>query len=472
MKRIFFVLLIFISSGVFAGDGWTNLFNGKDLQGWKEINGIAKYEVKDGEIVGTTVLGSPNSFLTNGKIYGDFILELDLKVDENMNSGIQFRSESTKEYRNGRVHGYQCEVDPAARAWSGGIYDEARRGWLYPLCVNPEGRKAFKNGEWNHYRIEAIGNSIRTWVNGIPCADLIDDMTPEGFIALQVHSIGKDATREGEQIKWKNIRIKTQNLKQSPWTDIKVINNIPNYLSPEERAQGWELLFDGETTNGWRGAGVKSFPKQGWHVENGELVVEQSNGTESQNGGDVVTDDQYSTFEFQLDFKITKGANSGIKYFITEGYESGKSAIGLEYQILDDQNHPDAKLGTDGNRTMSSLYDLIPAYKDKYVNKTGEWNHAYLVVEGTRHEEWINGSGMQSSDFVGAHVEHWLNNRRVLTYERGTQSFEALVKRSKYANWKNFGMWQKGHILLQDHGCEVHFRSIKIRKLNKEEIVN
>jgi len=471
MKKILFVILIFISSGVFAGDGWTDLFNGKDLKGWNEINGTAKYEVKDGEIVGTTVLGSPNSFLTNGKIYKDFILELDLKVDENMNSGIQFRSESTKEYNNGRVHGYQCEVDPAARAWSGGIYDEARRGWLYPMCVNPKGRKAFKNGEWNHYRIEAVGSSMRTWVNGIPCADLIDDMTPEGFIALQVHSIGNNKSRVGEQIKWKNIRIKTENLKQSPWTDIKVINNIPNYLSPQEIAQGWELLFDGETNKGWRGAGLKSFPKQGWHIENGELVVEQSGGAESQNGGDIVTNDEYSTFEFQLDFKISKGANSGIKYFITEGYESGKSAIGLEFQILDDQNHPDAKLGTDGNRTMGSLYDLIPAYKKKTVNGIGKWNHAYLVVEGTRHEEWIKGSGMQPSDFVGAHVEHWLNNRRVLSYERGTQSFEALVKRSKYTSWKDFGMWQKGHILLQDHGCEVHFRSIKIRKLNKEEMV-
>jgi len=466
MKKILIVLLVLVSSGAFAGDGWTNLLDCKDgIKGWKEINGTAKYEVIDGALVGTTKMGTPNSFLSDGKTYGDFILEVDLKVAETMNSGIQIRSQSTKEYRNGRVHGYQIEIDPSARAWSGGVYDEARRGWLYPMSLNEKGRAAFKNGEWNHYRIEAIGNSIRTWVNGVPCADLVDNMNSEGFIAFQVHAIGKDASRVGEQIKWKNIKIKTDNLKQSPWTDIRVVNLIPNNLSPQERAQGWKLLFDGKTTTGWRGVNKDYFPSKGWHVENGELVVEDGKGGESENGGDIVTMDEYSTFEFKTDFKITPGANSGIKYFITEKYNSGKSAIGLEYQILDDQRHPDAKLGTDENRTIASLYDLIPAYKNKTVNKPGEWNHALLIVKGTRHSEWIKGSQMESSDFVGAHVEHWLNERKVLSYERGTQAFNALVARSKYANWDGFGLWQKGHILLQDHGNEVHYRSIKVRVL-------
>ncbi len=465
MKIFSFIFLLLISSGVFAGEGWTDLFNGKDLTGWKQLNGKAKYEVVNGEIVGTTVMNTPNSFLATEKDYGDFILELDLLVDNSMNSGIQIRSESSPGYNNGRVHGYQCEVDPSSRAWSGGIYDEARRGWLYSLDQNPEGRKAFRNGEWNHYRIEAIGNSIRTWINGIPCADLVDDMTPKGFIALQVHQIG-DASHEGKQIRWKNIRIQTGNLKQSPWTDIPVVNLIPNYLSPQERAQGWQLLFDGKTTSGWRGAGKDAFPAKGWHIKDGELVVEAANGAESGNGGDIVTDDQYSTFELQLDFMISEGANSGIKYFVTEKYNSDQSAIGLEYQILDDERHPDAKLGTDGNRTLGSLYDLIPANKNKIVNKPGEWNHALLIVEGTRHEEWLKGNNLVATDFVGAYVEHWLNERKILEYERGTQAFYALVARSKYAKWEGFGAWQSGHILLQDHGNEVHFRSIKIRKLN------
>ena len=239
--------------------------------------------------------------------------------------------------------------------------------------MNPLGRTAFRRGEWNHYRIEAIGNSIRpqTWINGIPCADLIDDMTAEGFIALQVHSVGSNVSEAGRQIRWKNIRIQTENLKQSPWTDIPVVNLIPNYLSPQERAQGWTLLFDGKTTNGWRGAGKDAFPVKGWTVKNGELIVEAAQGAEAGNGGDIVTMNEYSTFELKLDFMITDGANSGIKYFITEKYGTDQSAIGLEYQILDDERHPDAKLGTAGNRTVGSLYDLIPAHKNKIVKKTG-----------------------------------------------------------------------------------------------------
>ncbi len=448
--------------------GCSDLFNGKDLTGWQQLNGSADYTVENGEIIGTTVANSPNSFLATEKTYGDFILELDLLVDSSMNSGIQIRSLSSPDYQNGRVHGYQVEVDPSPRAWSGGIYDEARRGWLYPLDLNQRGRRAFRNGEWNHYRIEAIGNSIRTWINGIPCADLIDDMTAEGFIALQVHAV-KDPSEAGRQIRWKNIRIQTENLEQRPWTTIEVVNLIPNYLSPQERAQGWELLFDGKTTQGWRGAGKSSFPEKGWQVKNGELIVEAADGAEAGNGGDIVTLAEYSTFELKLDFNITEGANSGIKYFITEQYGSDQSAIGLEYQILDDERHPDAKLGTDGNRTVASLYDLIPASKNKIVNKPGEWNHARIIVCGTRHEEWLKGNSLEMTDFVGAHVEHWLNHRKVLDYERGTQAFYALVARSKYAKWEGFGAWQSGHILLQDHGNEVHFRSIKIRKLNPDQ---
>ncbi|MGV8096445.1 MAG: DUF1080 domain-containing protein [Mangrovibacterium sp.] len=465
MKRLSFLFLMLVSSFLYASeDGWVNLFNGKDLTGWKQLNGKAKYEVINGEIVGTTVANTPNSFLATEKNYGDFILELELFVDNRMNSGIQFRSLSKPDYNNGRVHGYQCEIDPADRAWSGGIYDEARRGWLYPLDMNPLGRTAFRRDEWNHYRIEAIGSSIRTWVNGIPCADLIDDMTAEGFIALQVHSIG-NASEAGRQIRWKNIRIQTENLKQSPWTDIPVVNLIPNYLSPQERAQGWKLLFDGKTTQGWRGAGKDAFPSKGWHVKDGELIVEAAKGAEAGNGGDIVTLDEYSTFELKLDFMITEGANSGIKYFITEKYGTDQSAIGLEYQILDDEKHPDAKLGAGGNRTVASLYDLIQAHPNKIVKKPGEWNQARIVVSGTRHEEWLKGNSLEASDFAGAYVEHWLNNRKVLEYERGTQAFYALIARSKYAKWEGFGAWQSGHILLQDHGNEVHFRSIKIREI-------
>ena len=136
-----FTFLIAMHAISQSAKGWQQLFNGKDLQGWKQLNGKAKYEVKNGEIVGTTVMNEPNSFLATEKDYGNFILELELLVDTSMNSGIQIRSLSMPEYKNGRVHGYQVEVDPAKRAWSGGLYDEARRGWLYSLELNPAGKK-------------------------------------------------------------------------------------------------------------------------------------------------------------------------------------------------------------------------------------------------------------------------------------------------------------------------------------------
>jgi len=182
---------------------WEKLFDGKTLNGWIQRNGKAKYEVVDQTIVGTTVLNTPNSFLCTEKMYSDFILELEFLADPGINSGIQIRSHSYANYKDGRVHGYQVEIDTSSRAWSGGIYDEARRGWLFNLQDKPAAQKAFKNGKWNHYRIEAIQNKIRTWVNGVPAADLTDDMTAKGFISLQVHG-SKEA---GHKIRWRNIRI-------------------------------------------------------------------------------------------------------------------------------------------------------------------------------------------------------------------------------------------------------------------------
>jgi len=441
------IIFILVSSSLPAAEPWKPLFNGKDLTGWEQKNGQAKYTVEDGAIVGSTVLNTSNSFLCTKQFYSDFILELDFKVDPQLNSGVQIRSNSFPEFNDGRVHGYQVEIDPAARAWSAGIYDEARRGWLYTLENNPEARKAFKQNEWNHLRIEAVGDTIRTWINGVPAAHLYDTMTRTGFIALQVHSIGDDKSKEGIQVRWRNIRI----IDDSPASYLKdtplPVQSMDYKLGNVEAGQGWKYIFDGKTTAGWRGAKLDHFPDHGWMIHDGVLTVLESGGAESAAGGDIITDDLYSDFELQLDFKLSPGANSGIKYFVDPELNKGAgSAIGLEYQLLDDMRHPDAKLGNhEGSRTLGSLYDLIRA-ENKDPHPIGDWNHARIVSKGS-------------------HVEHWLNGRKVLEYERKTPEFRKLVQESKYKVWPGFGEWEKGHILLQDHGNTVSFRNIKIREL-------
>ncbi|MFM7399867.1 MAG: DUF1080 domain-containing protein [Bacteroidota bacterium] len=447
MKYLYALLVVLcLSEPLLAGKPrWISLFDGKSLKGWNQKNGKAVYSVENGCIVGTTVANTPNSFLCTNEEYGDFILELELLVDDRMNSGIQFRSLSLPDYQQGRVHGYQMEVDPSSRAWSGGIYDEGRRDWLYIPEQNPAARQAFRHGQWNKYRIEAIGNVLRTWVNGVPVAHLVDDMTARGFIALQVHSIYGEM-KEGMQIRWRHIRIQTSDLAASAPDQIPVVNLIPNNLSAQEAAQGYKLLFNGTDFTGWRGVHSDKMPARRWSVQDGGIQVSPSDGSET--GNDIVTAEQYSVFELVFEFRLTEGANSGVKYFVNEDYDSGgKSGIGLEYQILDDDKHPDAKQGVVGNRTLASLYDLIPSYKPdrRFQRKPGEWNQGRIVV------------------LPDNTVQHWLNGFKVVEYERKSNIFRALVARSKYEKWDGFGMNDRGPILLQDHGDQVSFRSIKIK---------
>lgn len=430
---------------------WQDLFDGKSLNGWKRLAGTADYKVEDGVIVGTTVMNSGNTFLVTEKEYGDFVLELDAKIESTLsNSGIQTRSHYDPDANagKGKVYGRQLEIDPSARAWAGGIYDEGRRDWLYPLDLNQPAKSAFKVGEYNHIKIECIGNEMKTWINNIPTAYVVDTIDQKGFIGLQVHGISNQE-QAGKKVYFKNIKIKTSGLKADPFPPgIYVVNNTSNQLSGYEKQTGWKLLFDGKSADGWKSATGKVFPAKGWEIKDGLISVLPSEGKEAANGGDIVTQKMYSAFDLSFNFRMTSGANSGVKYFVTLDEKTEGSAIGLEYQVLDDEHHPDAKLGINGNRTLASLYDLLKADKNsRFVHPIGKWNVGRVVV------------------YPDNRVEHYLNGIKVLEYVRGSKEYKDLVAISKYKVWPNFGEAPEGHILLQDHGDAVSFRNIKIKEL-------
>jgi len=463
--RLVSAFTIFSAASLLAQEGWVNLFNGQNLDGWVEHSGKAKYTVEDGVLTGESVSGTGNSFLCTTQTFGNFELEAEYKCDALLNSGIQIRSEvfpgatnaiiGGKEFKFAadRIHGYQCEIDMDAargRMWSAGIYDEARRGWLFPAdgekgrqgrAFSEQGRAVSKNGEWNKLRIVANGPTIQTWLNGEKRSEICDNVTPRGVIALQVHGVGQDTNKVGLKVSFRNLRIH---------------EIAPNTLTDQEKADGWKLLWDGKTTAGWRSPKAAEFPSKSWTIENDEFRIVSSGNGESQAGGDIITRDRYSNFELVADFKTTTGCNSGIKIFVQPNISpidkvTGQptavgSAIGMEFQILDDEHHPDAKLGRDGDRTLGSLYDLIPAPKDKKVMPVGEWNHARILSHGK-------------------HVEFWLNGEKTVEFERGSPAFRETVALSKFKNIPDFGEWADGHILLQEHGSVASFRNVKLREL-------
>jgi hypothetical protein len=231
---------------------------------------------------------------------------------------------------------------------------------------------------------------------------------------------------------------------------------FPNTLTRQEKQQGWRLLWDGRTTAGWRSPKADEFPQKSWVIKDGELTVAAGGNAESAAGGDIITREQFSNFELKVDFKMSPGCNSGIKYFAhpnldpvtgTGAKTTVGSAIGYEYQILDDARHPDATLGRNGNRTLGSLYDLLPAAPTKKPSPMGEWNTDLIIVRGNR-------------------IEHWLNGEKILACDRKSPEFQEAFAQSKFKNIVEFPRWTEGHILLQEHGSQVSFRNIKLRVLS------
>jgi len=233
------------------------------------------------------------------------------------------------------------------------------------------------------------------------------------------------------------------------WTLTPLESQIPNSdlrrSTMPVSSKSWIPLFDGKSTVGWRSACGRAFPDTGWVIREGALTVLAAGGPDGRRGGDIVTRERFSDFELRFEFRIIDGANSGVKYFVQENLPNAPgAAIGMEYQILDDDLNEDAAAGREGNHTNASLYDLIPA-RNKKNRPVGEWNSAAILVRG-------------------GHVEHWLNGEKVLQCERESDEFRRLVSESKYRIYPGFGDWKDGHILLQDHGGGVSFRNIQIRR--------
>lgn len=383
--------------------GFTNLYNGENLEGWTALGGAAEFETKGDTIIGRITKGSPSTYLsTNKDDYTDFIFTAELKLEVDGNTGIIFRGQSKPGEKFETVFGPQAEMEDfnRQRFWSGGLYLQGCGGWVYPLWLesHKDVRKAMKAGEWNRITIKAKGQTVRTWVNGIPAALWKNDEYLKGFFSLQVH-----AGRQGE-IHFRNIKVKEL---------------------PQKAA--FQKLFESNDFSKWQhvdGTAVRDT----WTVENGVVTF-------AGKGGSIATKKSYKNFELVFDWKISEGGNSGIKY-------RTRKNLGLEYQVLDDKKHKDGKIRT---HRASDLYELVAAPDDKPVNPVGEWNKGRIVAKGN-------------------HIEHWLNGEKVVEIEYGTEDWKTKFSNSKYKAHEGFGDWE-GPILLQDHGDVVSYKNIRIREL-------
>ncbi|MBI4891248.1 MAG: DUF1080 domain-containing protein [Acidobacteria bacterium] len=354
MKHKGLLLLLVLCLGSASGQGWKPLFDGKTLNGWSVCNGNATYKVEQGVIVGTTAEGSPNSFLCTDREYGDFVLEFETKTDPELNSGVQVRSHRYAEERTvtvfngkeyvkrkqpqGRVYGYQVEIANEKSGASGGIYDEARRGWLHNIASDPAASKAFKDNQWNQYKVEAVGDTIRVWVNGVPCAVVTDPLDQSGFIALQVHAY-KGA--KPAQVRFRNLRIQ------------------------DRGRQTWKPVWDGKTMQGWKsnGAGSVEISDGAFHLRSKEDDARVAMVLSEQSFGDLTV---------RLKFKIVKG-NSG--FFVRTD-----PANNAAYEVEIDENTRTGGFWETGPQGRK----WVTGPEDNKAVQAGEWNQLTASLHGHR----------------------------------------------------------------------------------------
>ncbi|MFV3128442.1 3-keto-disaccharide hydrolase [Niveispirillum sp. KHB5.9] len=379
------------------------------IPGWRRLGGHAPYRLEKGEIIGTSVEKSRNSFLVSDELFDDFILECQVKTDPRLNTGIMIRSESKPDYRDGVVHGYQVEIDHAARRWTGGIYDEQRRLWLATPAHRPDTQASFKSGDWNHIRVEAVGTRIRTWLNGLPAANVVDDMTPRGFFGLQVHDVGPDPANAGLEVRFKDLRVITDDPGRYTRRPLDVTDEqdfIANHLTRERVALGWRLLWDGKGAGGWSGLSGR-----GWSIADGAIIREGAEGA-------IVSADRFGDFDLELDVQAVEGADGAVGYLGGAFYRLAQGSQG---------QGETASGSLEGKVGASNLTDPNP---DKPSMKpAGHWNRVRILVQGDRVEHWLNGSKLVAGSRAG------------------------------------FGLPASGPVSLRPGAGRLSFRSIRIRPL-------
>ena len=399
-------LLAVSSAAVGDEPDWQPLFDGKSLDGWVKRGGDATYRVEDGAIVGTTVPDTANTFLCTQREFADLILEYDFKVDPQLNSGVQIRSSSVPGYQEGRVHGYQVEIDPSDRAWTGGLYDESRRGWLADLKNNEAARKAFKQNEWNHVRVEARGDMLKTWLNDVPAADLKDGLTRMGFIGLQVHGTESKTPLE---VRWRNLRIKDFG---DPWT--------------KPPADAVVLLGENGDVSAW-----EHVDKPGSHVEwiwaDGALEVKPGSGN-------IVTKRSFGSVRVHVEFNVDENGQTG--------QANGNSGVYLqrryEVQILNSAGQKPA------DDLCGAIYKIkAPDYN--MARPAGQWQTYDIEFHAPRWDQ--DGKKIESA--------------RMTVYQNGTRIQDNVeVPHSTGAGLPESP--GEAPLLLQDHFNKVRFRNVWI----------
>ena len=398
---------------------WTHANKNKNTIGWKIVDGEMRIVPRTGSII-------------TRRQFRDFRMHIEFNVPLMPDAKGQGRGNSGV-YIQRR---YELQILDSYGPKSG--FDDC--GALYrtrPPLVNV----CKKPGQWQYYDIvftaakwadgKKVKNArITALHNGVLIHDHFEFPNKTGAGQQEGPTAGPILLQDhGNKVKFRNIWI----------VPLHEIAETPNTLTDPEKADGWKLLFDGKTSKGWRSARADKFPEHGWSIRDGMIIVNPGDGAESRRGGDIITLDLYSNFELKVDFKLTPKANSGLKYFVIPELLIQKgSALGIEYQIYDD-----AGRGISSNKSLASAYDLF-APKGARPNPAGQWNTARIVSKDGK-------------------VQHWLNSRIVLEYNRLSDEFQQAKAKSKFKNIANFGTLEKGFILLQDHGNQTAYRNIKIK---------